>query len=65
MKEAEVRAALALLTPVESLLVKRRLERSADEALVRAFHRLALPRRERLLAFLGDACRRAALVARR
>ena len=61
LKEAEIRAYLAGLTPVQALLTRRRLERTVEDDLVRSFQRLPMVRRSRLLAFLGDARRRHAI----
>ena len=65
-KEAELRTALAKLTVLESRALHARLSnpKSGDE-LVAAFMRITADRRERLINFLADARRRAALGARR
>ena len=52
------------LSAARSLLARlRRGTATADDTLVARFHRLVGDRRERLLAFLADAPRRAALAA--
>lgn len=64
-KEYELAAAFAQLPVVDAHLVRARLAnpREGDELAAR-FHWLVAPRRDRLLAFLADARRRAAVAAR-
>jgi hypothetical protein len=61
-KERELGALFAQLTVIQAWHLHRRLSnpRSGD-ALAAAFNRMIFDRRARLLAFLGDARRRAAL----
>jgi hypothetical protein len=65
-KEAELIALCATLSPVESLQLMQRLERSnsADE-LATAFSRLVVERRQRVIGFLNNARRRAAVAGRK
>jgi hypothetical protein len=61
-KEHEVRALFAALPVLEAMELHRRLRIArAGDAVVAAFARLVVERRQRLLAFLGEARRRAAL----
>jgi hypothetical protein len=58
-KERELIALLDTLTPVEALVVRRRLAAARpDDAMAAAFSRLVVERRTRLLAFLDDTRRR-------
>jgi hypothetical protein len=60
-KEHELRALFAALPMLEAMELHRRLRIArANDAVVAAFGRLVVERRQRLLAFLGDARRRAA-----
>lgn len=62
MKEHEIGELFAKLTVMESWTLHKRLSNpSAIDDLASAFGRLILERRARLLAFLGDARRRAAI----
>ena len=61
-KEHELGAAFAALSVPEARALHRRLSNpSPDDALAQRFARLTLERRGRLLAFLADARRRAAM----
>lgn len=61
-KEHELGAVFAALAPVQALELHRRLSRPRpDDELAARFARLVPPRRARLLAFLADARRRAAM----
>lgn len=61
-KEHELRAIFAALAPCDALALHRRLANPVPgDALAGAFGRLVVERRHRLLAFLADARRRAAL----
>ncbi len=61
-KELELRAALARLTVAEARALHRRFQVAAcGDILIERFTRLAVDRRLRLIAFLADAPRRAAL----
>jgi hypothetical protein len=61
-KEREIAEVLASLTVIEAWWLHKRLTiASPSDALVAAFGRLVVERRQRLLAFLGDARRRAAM----
>lgn len=61
-KEHELRALFAALPVLEAMELHRRLRVArADDAVVAAFGRLVVERRQRLLAFLGDARRREAI----
>lgn len=61
-KEHEIGELFARLTVIEAWTLHKRLANpSATDALATAFGRLILERRARLLAFLGDARRRAAI----
>jgi len=61
-KEREIGEAFARLTPVEALVLHRRLANPvAGDELAAALGRLVVERRERLLSFLQGARRRAAL----
>jgi hypothetical protein len=65
-KEREIGTYLAGLSIVRAWhLYKRLTNPNANDALAAAFGRLVPERRARLVAFLGDARRRAALVASR
>ena len=65
-KELELRTWFEPLTPVEALALQRRLSTPLPaDPVALAFGRLVIERRHRLLAFLGDARRRAALHATR
>jgi hypothetical protein len=61
-KEREIGELFARLAVIEAWTLHKRLANpSASDALASAFGRLILERRARLLAFLGDARRRAAI----
>jgi len=61
-KEHEVGTLFATLSAMESWTLHRRLSNPGpDDALAAAFNRMIAQRRARLLAFLGDPKRRAAL----
>lgn len=61
-KEAELRAAFAALSVDAARSLQKRLANPrASDALGRSFQRLTVDRRARLITFLGDARRRAAL----
>lgn len=61
-KEHEIAELFGRLTVLEAwTLHKRLLCKTPDDALVVAFDRLIIERRARLIAYLGDARRRAAL----
>jgi hypothetical protein len=61
-REREVRAIFDTLSPIDALLIRRRLDADrADDALVVAFRRLLAERRARLRAYLADP-RRALLL---
>lgn len=65
-KEAEMLALCAQLSPIESMQLAKRLERGKPgDELAAAFGRLIVDRRQRVLRFLGDARRRAALAGRK
>ena len=65
-KEREIAAVFARMGVVESAALHKRLScKLPGDALVEAFVRLVEDRRARLLAFLADARRRAALAAYR
>lgn len=65
-KEREVTAVLAALPAIEALALHRRLTMgAAGDALVEAFSRLVIERRQRLLGVLADARRREALARSR
>jgi len=65
-KERELLALLDTLTPVQALALRRRLANGrAGDPMVAAFARLIAERRNRVLAFLDDARRRAARRATR
>ncbi|HEU0033131.1 MAG TPA: hypothetical protein VFQ53_21005 [Kofleriaceae bacterium] len=62
-KEREVGAWFAQLAPIDAFQLHRRLANPrSDDALAAAFGRMIPARRLRLLAFLGDAKRRAAML---
>jgi hypothetical protein len=64
-KEGELRAAFAALSIIDAYHLRQRLANPrAGDALAEAFARLTDERRGRLLAFLGEARRRAALAGR-
>jgi hypothetical protein len=64
-KEAELRAAIAALSILDARELYARLSASFDgDDVVAAFARLTPERRARLIAFAGDARRRAALAGR-
>lgn len=63
-KEKEILEVFASLTVLESWHLHKRLSiAAADDALVVAFGRMIVERRNRLMAFLGDARRRAAIAS--
>ena len=63
-KEAELRAAFAALPVLDARALHARLANPRPcDILAERFSRLTVERRTRLLAFLGDARRRAALAA--
>ena len=65
-KEAEMIALCNTLSPVESMQLVRRLEHpKAGDTLAAEFSRMISERRQRILRFLGDARRRAALAGRK
>jgi hypothetical protein len=65
-KEAELATAFTQLTILEAGSLQRRLSINApDDALAAVFARLTVERRNRLVAFLGDARRRQAIAAAR
>lgn len=54
-REREVRALFETLSPIDALVIRRRLDvRRADDALVVAFGRLLVERQSRLRAYLAD-----------
>jgi hypothetical protein len=62
MKEREIGELFSRLGVLEAMALHRRLKcKAAGDELVAAFARLVEDRRARLLAFLGDARRRAAM----
>jgi hypothetical protein len=61
-KEQALMALFAAMSVLEAMELQRRLRVGrADDAVAVAFGRLVVERRQRLLAFLGDARRRAAI----
>lgn len=54
-REREVRAIFETLSPIDALVIRRRLDaRRSDDALVVAFGRLLVERQSRLKAYLAD-----------
>lgn len=65
-KERELAERFAALSIVAAMTLHKRLASPRpDDALAQRFDRLVVERRARLLSFLGDARRRAALTGRR
>ena len=65
-KEAEMLALCNTLSPIESMQLVRRLEHpKAGDVLATEFSRLISERWQRIVRFLGDARRRAALAGRK
>jgi hypothetical protein len=58
-KERDVHDALAMLTPLEALIIQRRIEGDApDDPVAQQFNRMIVERRARLVAWLVEIRRR-------